>query len=174
MATLLAYENLATSCFSFPMASPTRSSIPTDISILKRIWMTLRAMSFTAIHRCNSYTSQNIFTSTNHFHMSRINTSPVSTEMINRHIGGNFTPQQFIGKTVSENTFTMSRAKLPITIAMSTSQPFPTIFSSRFINHIPKSLLNGKGKISTSNFISHNNNCIINNQKCQQEVYLGN
>ena len=148
------FVSLFYSCL-FSVASSANSSISHLIGVFRRILMSLRAVGLAAIYRCNSYSPQNIFTKSNNFHMTRINTSPISTEMVNRHIERDFSNHQFIGESVSSHMSLPINIKLPISATTETPYPIPTIGFFSLINFSPKSINRVHRQKLPSNFIFH-------------------
>ena len=143
--------------FLVSMASATNTLLTHKISIFRGIRMSFRTVSFAVVHCCDSNTSQNILATSYDFKMSRVHAKTITTEIVNRHSGGDVINQQFIGKSVGKDiSLATNKPKLSVSLTNNTPLPIPTIRFPLLIHFRPKPFSSGYGQEFSSNFVFHN------------------
>ena len=144
---------------SFRTPSTLASIIWGYIGILWGKLMPMLTLGFNFVAGSDTIASENILPNANDFHMSRVNTQCISTQMVNGKFRWYFTYKGFIGKAVGKNRFFAFLTKLTILLIRTYPTPAPNpTFSSGIIPYLsPESLLRGNVYKPTK-FISHNIN----------------
>ena len=105
--------------------APANQTGPMGIGVLRSVLMPLGAMSGFGQRRRPTSATSHIFLSGDGFEVSRVDTTPCSTEMIKVKTVGNWPNEEFIGEPVSRRAMTRLWLELPIARAKR-AEPQPT------------------------------------------------
>lgn len=102
--------------------------------------------------RTNTYPSQNVFSSGNHFHVARIDATAVSAQVVDHHIGRDWGHKRFVREPVrgsgSHLPFDFSvRVVHAVAAGIATGRPFPARIGYRYPRNVFKKPL---GKLHAS------------------------
>ena len=165
MATFLQSTTTDTSsCFSFPMARSTPTSVPLApcLDIISNIRVSFRAMGFPRVISRDGISATDIFPHSDDLQMGRIDTTPVAAEVVKRHSGRDWTNKHLIGDSMSQTHLIVSNCNLPIPPALSAivtshkiAVPFPAFIRKALSYFGPESSFNRNRHKTSANRISH-------------------